>query len=586
MRETFCLKSYEFRNVPSILGYSRMASRSTISRSSIERDFAFSAAFMQSVDDAAAMLDTDGIVSSVNAALTDLMQVQANDLIGRSLASVFESEAPKIEAAISNEMGTDFEFEILSGKPSRLQLVPAPDKNGDVSGWIAIFRSLKMPNDDGIVPADSFDPLTNLPGRHLVVSRLERLLNAVDNEQGQVTILCVDLDGFGRVNTEFGRAVGDNILVETSRRLGRSMRASNIIGRLQEDMFIVVVPDMRSHEQINAVASRLISNIAVPFKVKGVRDSVFLTTSVGIAIAPENGNDAESLINYAQSAVERAKQSGPGTYQFYTNDTGGEVRERRSQVNRLRRAIDDDQMRLLYQPKVSLASGEIVAAEALVRWQDPESGMILPADFIPLAEDAGLIDPLGHKILLQACETLRGWQDADMPFLRIAVNVSAREIARASFFEDLTHILKETGIEPDALELEITESAVMESAEEVIQSLRQIRRLGVHLTADDFGTGYASLSYLRNFPLDGIKIDTTFVGDIDKDQDGDGGGLASAVIAVGHCLGMNVVAEGVETQAQLNYLRWRDCDEVQGYLISEPLSPDDFIAMVKKGPAI
>ncbi len=563
-----------------------MAPQGTTPLIDVERDLAFSSAFMRSVDHAMAMLDIDGVVASVNAALIELMQVKANDLIGRSLATIFESEASRINAAISNGTDVEFEFEVLPGKSSKLQLIPALDMNGDVSGWITILRPLENSGDDGNLPADSFDPLTNLPGRRLVVSRLERLLDDTDDEQGQVTILCVDLDGFGRVNNEFGRAVGDNILVETSRRLGRSMRASNIIGRLQEDMFIVVVPDIRSHEQINAVASRLISNIAVPFKMKGARDSVFLTTSVGIAIAPENGNDAESLINYAQSAVERAKQSGPGTYQFYTNNTGGEVRERRSQVNRLRRAIDDDQMRLLYQPKVSLASGEIVAAEALVRWQDPESGMILPADFIPLAEDAGLIDPLGHKILSQACETLRVWQDDDMPFLRIAVNVSAREIARASFFEDLTHILNETGIEPDALELEITESAVMESAEEVIQSLREIRRLGVHLTADDFGTGYASLSYLRNFPLDGIKIDTTFVGDIDKDQDGDGGGLASAVIAVGHCLGMNVVAEGVETQTQLDYLRWRDCDEVQGYLISEPLSSEDFIAMVKKGPAI
>ena len=552
----------------------------------VERDLAFSSAFMQSVDNAMAMLDMNGVISSVNVALAELMQVKANDLIGRSVVSLFASESSQIDKAISDGTGIEFELEVLPGKSSKLQLIPAPDKNGDVSGWIAMLRPLEIPNDDGVIPADSFDPLTNLPGKRLIVSRLERLLGVSDEEQGQVTILCVDLDGFGRINSEFGRAVGDNILVETSRRLGRSMRASNIIGRLQEDMFVVVVPDMRSHEQINAVASRLISNIAIPFTVKGARDSVLLTTSVGIAIAPENGKDAEALINFAQSAVELAKQSGTGTYQFYTNNTGGEVRERRSQVNRLRRAIDNDQMRLLYQPKVSLASGEIVAAEALVRWQDPESGVILPAEFIPLAEDAGLIDPLGHKILFQACETLRVWQDADMPFLRIAVNVSAREIARASFFDDLTQILNETGIEADSLELEITESAVMESAEEVIQSLREIRQLGVHLTADDFGTGYASLSYLRNFPLDGIKIDTTFVGDIDNDQDGDGGGLASAVIAVGHCLGMNVVAEGVETQTQLDYLRWRDCDEVQGYLISEPLSSDDFIAMVQKGPAI
>jgi len=259
-------------------------------------------------------------------------------------------------------------------------------------------------------------------------------------------------------------------------------------------------------------------------------------------------------------------------------------RERRSQVNKLRRAIDDGQLRLLYQPKVSLASGKIVAAEALVRWQDPDSGVVMPADFIPLAEDAGLIDPLGQQVLIEACQTLARWKANGMPFLRVAVNVSAREIARSSFQDDLERIMKDTGIEPDSLELEITESAVMEGAEDVIRSLRDIRALGVHLTADDFGTGYASLSYLRNFPLDGIKIDTTFVSDIGN-PDGDGG-LASAVIAVGHCLDMNVVAEGVETADQLDFLRWRDCDEVQGYLISEPLTADDFVAMVNKGAVL
>jgi len=563
-----------------------MASRKPLAKIELKRDLALSSAFLRANENAAAILDDAGVISHVNAAFTELMEAQDRDLVGRPLASIFSRDSKRIDAAVLSEIETDLDLEVLLGKVSRLNLIPATNENGDISGWVAKFRSISAAGDDGAIPADSFDPLTNLPGKRLVKSRLERLVETADQHEGQVTILCVDLDGFGRVNGEFGRAVGDNILIETARRLGRSMRASNIIGRLQEDMFIIVVPDMRSHEQINAVASRLISNIAIPFSIKGARDTVMLTTSVGIAIAPEHGSNAEDLINHAQSAVELAKQTGTGTYQFYTNETGGQVRERRSQVNRLRRAIDNDQMRLLYQPKVSLASGEIVAAEALVRWQDPESGMILPADFIPLAEDAGLINPLGYKILSQACETLRTWQDADMPFLRIAVNVSAREIARASFFEDMTHILNETGIEADALELEITESAVMESAEEVIQSLREIRRLGIHLTADDFGTGYASLSYLRNFPLDGIKIDTTFVGDIDNDTDGDGGGLASAVIAVGHCLGMNVVAEGVETQTQLDYLRWRDCDEVQGYLISEPLAADDFIALVKKGPAL
>jgi len=328
MRDTLGLKSYEFRNVSlDFMSFVSIAPQGTVSQTGIERDLAFSTAFMQSAKDAVAMLDHEGEVTSVNAALTEFIHLQASDHVGRSIASIFATESAQINVAISDAMDIEFELEALSGKSSKLQLIPAQDKNGDVSGWIAMLRPLEALGGDSVIPADSFDPLTYLPGRRLITSRLERLLDASDDEQEQITILCVDLDGFGRINKEFGRAVGDNILLETSRRLDRSMRASNIIGRLQEDMFVVVVPDMRSHEQINAVASRLISNIAVPFTIKGARDSVLLTTSIGIVIAPENGKDAEALINFAQSAVELAKKSGTGTYQFYTNNTGGEVRQ-------------------------------------------------------------------------------------------------------------------------------------------------------------------------------------------------------------------------------------------------------------------
>ncbi|MEX0694794.1 MAG: EAL domain-containing protein [Rhodospirillales bacterium] len=549
------------------------------SSTQIEQDQLFQTALLHLMVDACATLDADGRIISVNAGMEELFAVHQSKLLGRRLSEVFSLATNIIEEAIGNGCAWEAHTEAMAGCVVRLKLYPAFHRSGEIGGWVAsAAQSTRLPS-AGATSEDSFDPLTNLPGRNLVVRRLAPDLLQSGNGEKQVTVLCVDLDGFGQVNRDHGRAIGDQVLIETARRLGRSMRASNIIGRLQEDMFIVAISDIRSHEQINAVASRLIASIAVPFAVKGAREPILLTASIGIAIAPESGDNAEILIGYAQAAVDLAKQSGAGTYQFYTNETGGEVRERRSMVNRLRRAIDEGEMQLLYQPKVSLASDRIVAAEALVRWQDPNSGLIMPADFIPLAEDAGLIDPLGRKVLVEACQTLRKWQDDGLPFLRVAVNVSAREVARASFFDDLNKILDDTGIEPDSLELEITESAVMEGAEEIIRTLRDIRSIGVHLTADDFGTGYASLSYLRNFPLDGIKIDTTFVNDIGR-PDG-GGGLASAVIAVGHCLGMNVVAEGVETQQQLDYLRWRNCDEVQGYLISEPLSAEDFIAMVQ-----
>ncbi len=544
----------------------------------------FQTALLHMMQDACATLDADARILSVNAGMEELFDAHQSLLIGKRLPEVFSQAAANIEVALGNGCAWEAHVDATLGQAVHLMLYPAFDRTGEIGGWVASARRAQALPHDASEKEESFDPLTNLPGRNLVIRRLEPDLRNVQSGERQVTVLCVDLDGFDQINRDHGRAVGDQVLIETARRLGRSMRASNIIGRLQEDMFIIAISDMRSHEQINAVASRVLAAIAVPYAVKGAREPILLTASIGIAIAPECGNHAEVLISYAQAAVDLAKQTGVGTYQFYSNNTGGEVRERRSMVNRLRRAIDEGEMSLLYQPKVSLASGQIVAAEALVRWQDPQSGLIMPADFIPLAEDAGLIDPLGHKLLLEACQTLRKWQVSGMPFLRVAVNVSAREIARPSFLYDLNAILDETGVEPDALELEITESAVMEAAEDIIRTLRDIRSIGVHLTADDFGTGYASLSYLRNFPLDGIKIDTTFVSDIQRPEGG--GGLASAVIAVGHCLGMNVVAEGVETQEQLNYLRWRNCDEVQGYLISEPLTAEKFIDMVRKGPVL
>lgn len=542
---------------------------------------------MMVMEEAAATLDGSGNVTAVNAAMEEMFGLHQSRLLGRPLAALFDKAAEAIGKSL--EIGCAWEANvdvIVTGnraETARLRLFPAFDSSGTVYGWVAAAR-LYEKDDGGEVSVDNLDPLTNLPGRALVRARLSRAFRDSQDGEWQVTVYCVDLDGFDQVNREHGRAVGDKILMETARRIGRSMRGSNIIGRLDEDMFIVVVPDIRTQEQTIAVATRLMASIAVPYSIKGVRDPLLLTASVGIAVSPENGKDADALIGFAQAAVELAKAGGGANYQFYTSRTGGEVRERRTRISQLRRAIYNGQLFLRYQPKVSLVTGAIVAAEALVRWQEPGSGLIMPADFVPLAEDAGLIDQLGHSVLTEACAMLRTWQDADLPFLRLAVNVSAREIARRTFYKDLVTILRGTGIEPDALELEITESSVMEGAEDVIRSLRDIRALGVHLTADDFGTGYSSLSYLRNFPLDGIKIDTTFVADIDNPADG--GGLAAAVIAVGHSLGMNVVAEGVETETQLSYLRWRNCDEAQGYLLSEPVSDDDFVALVRRGPIL
>ncbi len=435
------------------------------------------------------------------------------------------------------------------------------------------------------IPGSNVDPLTNLPDAAFIRKRLEGILNPSHGEAAEASVFCVDLDRFDQINTDHGRVAGDLVLVEAARRLGRSIRATNILGRQSEDMFIVIVPDRLSTERITAVASRLIASIASPFEIKGQREPIILTASVGVATTPMDGMDAKELIEHAQAAVDLAKRTGTGTFQFFDNATESGRRERRSRVNQLRRGISQGHLHLTYQPKVSLRSGEVTGAEALVRWHDPVTGTIMPNDFIQLAEDAGLIHELGRSVLREAMEAIAFWRERGLRHIRLAINVSAREIARREFLAQLRDHLIEYEVNPDCLELEITESAVMERAEEVITSLRAIRDLGVHLTADDFGTGYASLSYLRNFPLDGIKIDTTFVADIEQNVK-NGGGLAAAVIAVGRNLGMEVVAEGVETHRQMEYLRAQDCDAVQGYLLSGPLSRDEFMDFASRGAVL
>lgn len=541
-------------------------------------DTHFQTALLDLMEGAVALLDQSGIIIGVNKGLESLLSLHQSQIIGKDLNSFFESKngiAPSIEKL--SIFHDDVQL-INSEQSSQLIMTPvlADDK---FLGWIAKLTS----NHDGrnATPGlrESLDVLTNLPDRAFIRAQLTALVQDQSDGTAKVTVLCLDLDGFDRVNRDYGRAIGDQILIETAVRLGRSMRASNILGRMAEDAFLIVIPDMRSEEQITSVATRIISNVSRPFDVKGARESINLTASVGIAECDQTAITADELINNAQSAVDLAKRTGSGTFQFFTNATGGEIRERRSRVSNLRRAIEEDQFDLVYQPKMSLATNRIVGAEALVRWQHPESGIIMPDEFIPLAEDAGLIDPLGNQILNTACEVLSGWHERGLDHMCIAVNVSAREVARLSFYDDLCASISAANIPPEMLELELTESAMMEGAEDIIQSLHKIRELGVHLTADDFGTGYASLSYLKNFPMDGLKIDTSFVAEIENPEEG--GALAAAVIAVGHSLGMGVVAEGVETQHQLNYLRWRNCDQVQGYLISEPLEAKAFEELVR-----
>ena len=545
-------------------------------------------AVLQTIPDAAVIVDDGVVVTALNEAFEELCGTHRSQILQRSLWTWLPGLSEAMKAAIEAGCAWEAKVELAAGgrdvTPFKLRLRPFFDDTGSLTNWIVIVSPDTSVEDAASLGVESLDTLTNLPTFALVRERLRGLLTPATAIPANVIVYCIDLDNFDDVNRQHGRAVGDLVLVEMARRVGQRMRASNTVGRINEDMFVVVVHELTGTEQITAVATRLLGGIAQPFVVQGVSDPIILSACIGIAVSPENGTTADELLQNAQTAVDAAKRSATGTYQFYSNSSDVSARERRSRVNMLRRAIDDEQMFLQYQPKISIATGQVVGAEALVRWQDPTSGIVMPADFIPLAEDAGLIESLGEKVLREACQTWLKWRAAGCPYIRVAVNVSARQIARRGFLNKLKSILHESEVPPDALELEITESSVMEQAESVIQRLRLIREMGIHLSADDFGTGYASLSYLRDFPIDGIKIDTTFVADIEDPEDG--GGLAAGIIAVGHSLGMRVVAEGVETEHQLSFLRWHACDEVQGFLVSPPLDADDFLQLVKGGRVI
>ncbi|MDA0997998.1 MAG: EAL domain-containing protein, partial [Proteobacteria bacterium] len=516
-------------------------------------------AFLALTRRAAAVLDKSGHIMELNAAFADVLGRPTGRLRGRLIASLFSEEKERIGTLLADGIAFDVVARLSTRRQAvdvRLRLQCWRNQRGKINGWLA---TLSLGQDEQpLGNGGKLDPLTGLPGPEMLSERLANILA----RGGEAAVLCADLDGFDAVNAAHGRAVGDNILIETGKRISQSLRAHNSVGRLIEDAFVVILPEASAGEHVNAVAQRLILALSVPFDAQGVSDPVRLSASVGIAFATGKSTDPGRVLENAHQAAKSAKQGGRGMFQFYRGKTKSPIRERRSMVGRLKRAADLSEFRLVYQPKVMLASGRIVGAEALVRWHPPRGGVVMPGKFIPLAEDAGLIDRIGEIVMRQACQTLVAWRAEGLAPIRLAVNVSAREIARRSFLDDLTKLFAETGAEPEMIEIEITESAVMERAEDVISALREIRRLGVHLTADDFGTGYASLGYLRDFPLDGIKIDISFVAAIDDPKIG--GGLAAAVIAVGRCLGMNVVAEGVETPSQLDFLRRHDCGAVQG----------------------
>lgn len=423
----------------------------------------------------------------------------------------------------------------------------------------------------------NYDALTSLPNRSLLLDRLTQALMFADRSGGQVAVLLIDLDRFKNINDSLGHEAGDKILMEIGRRLSASVLTGDTVARLGGDEFVVIRPDVVREDAVAILAQQILEAMSRPMMIQG--HEFYPTGSIGISMFPKDGRDSQTLLKNVDTAMYRAKDAGRNIFQFYANEMNSRALDRLKLESGLRRALEREEFTVHYQPQMDIASGRIIGVEALLRWEPPGQPMLFPGDFIPIAEETGLIVPIGEWVLRTACRRRKAWHDSGvMPSVKMAVNLSARQFKQQDIVRMVSRVLDETGCHPEWLELEITESVIMENPESAAETLHKLSGMGVHLSIDDFGTGYSSLSYLKRFPIDSLKIDKSFVRDITIDADD--AAIAKAVIALAHSLKMVVIAEGVETAEQLDFLREQQCDQIQGYHLSRPLAIDKLEAFM------
>ena len=421
-----------------------------------------------------------------------------------------------------------------------------------------------------------YDSLTGLPNSTLLGDRLSQALAVSRRHDKQLVVMFLGLDRFKRINNALGHPAGDEMLKRVGQQLLLCVRESDSVFRYGSDEFVVILSDINHPQQTHAVAEKLLAAVRVPQMIAG--HDVSVTASLGISVYPEDGPDAIELIKKAETAMRNVKETGPNDIGFFIEAMNLRAREQHSIESGIRRALQQQEFVLHYQPKVDLRSARVVGAEALVRWQKPGHGWVYPADFIPVAEDSGLIVPLSKWVLAEACRQTRAWQVAGLPPIRVSVNTSPIDFRQRDFVEGVEQVLAQTGLGPEWLELEITEGVLMQNIDVTMTALARLKALGTRLAIDDFGTGYSSLSYLRRFPIDVLKIDQSFIRGL-SDNHNDAA-LVSAIISLGKTLGLNVIAEGIETAGQLAFLKAHHCEEGQGYFFSKALPADAFARLL------
>lgn len=468
--------------------------------------------------------------------------------------------------------------------PEWLSISSVTDETDEPTHFVAVFHDIsEIKRSEELMKHQAYhDALTGLPNRLLLLDRLKVAMHHSRRTGERLALLYLDVDNFKTINDSLGHSVGDLLLMSFAHRLKNLLREQDTVARLGGDEFVIMVEDAEGESSAVAVGERILDSLNAPFTVKG--HELYVTTSVGITIFPEDGDTPDALIKNADLAMYRAKETGKNNCQLFTLAMNERAQQRLILEKDLRKAIEGRRFEVWYQPKVHLATGGIIGMEALVRWRREDGSLTQPLDFIPVAEETGMIVPIGEQVLEAACRQAKAWHDMGYGHLALAVNISVRQLAQKGLIGFIEGVMRRTDIDPSLLELEITETAIMSRVEQAVAVLEEIRRLGAHIAVDDFGTGYSSLYYLKRFPIRGLKVDRSFVSNLPSDADDLA--IVRTVVSMARGLGLHVTAEGVENIAQMETLRSLDCDFCQGYLFSPPLSDRDFERLLETSGGI
>lgn len=490
-----------------------------------------------------------------------------------------------VRNTIRNGSVLDINYRIISGDEEEKVVNSQGELEYDDSGRATLLSgttldiTARINAESEIQQLINYDSLTGLPNRTLLHDRLNLAIAQASRDRQLLGVLILDLDRFKHINESLGHRAGDKLLKAVAKRLQACLRDSDTLARLGGDEYVAILVDVNHEEGIATVAKKILAVVSEPFYIDGTE--IFSTCSIGIAVFPTDGEDSHTLLKHADMAMYLAKDVERNNFQFFSRELNNLVSERMMLINSMRKGLERDEFFLVYQPQVDARTGRIFGMEALVRWQHPDLGLLSPERFINLAEENGFIIPLGEWVLRCACRQNKAWQDQGLPLVRVSVNLSARQFGQYHLEEVVAAILLETGLAPQWLELELTESVIMKDAEQNIVLLNKFKAMGISLAIDDFGTGYSSLSYLKNFPISRLKIDRSFVRDLTTNQDD--AAIARIIIDIAHSLNLSVIAEGVETRAQMQFLSFNNCVEMQGYLFSRPVPAVEFTELLRNG---